>query len=232
MDVMDSRGVHEVRRLTPEEIGNLAKYAREQLGLKQLTLSVRANVSMRTIQRIESGQKADDLTLEDVAEALGMERSAFTKVYQLPDFEQLAEEVREISANTKPVDAVPVKSWRDFEAICRVHGHMVDDRQIDDPDLAERTLFLRDYIGDCVDIHDVATASEMLPYYKTMLGVVEEVTAKGYHALYTVYRTDEAFTVAIVAFIKESTLSEGPPSQFLVPRSFMSMVSGTANRGV
>lgn len=48
---------------------------REKLNLTQEELAVKANVSVRTIQRIESGTKPKGYTLESLASALGVDKS-------------------------------------------------------------------------------------------------------------------------------------------------------------
>lgn len=54
-------------------MSRLLKY-REKLNLTQEQLSVKANVSVRTIQRIEAGQEPKGYTLETLSKALGINK--------------------------------------------------------------------------------------------------------------------------------------------------------------
>jgi transcriptional regulator with XRE-family HTH domain len=53
-------------------IGPNVRQAREALGLKQQVVAVRADVALRTLQRIEQGEDCNVSTLAKIAEVLGV----------------------------------------------------------------------------------------------------------------------------------------------------------------
>jgi len=224
MQTIDQQGLGEYRKLTPQEIGEFVKLSRTSAELKQVTLAVRANVSVRTIQRIEQGHKVDDGSLHDVADALGLQRDIFIRVNFVPDWEKLVKEAEKIRSNLLVADARPLASWRDFEPIChRVHGHVVDDTKVKE-DVAEKTAALRDYLGDCIDISDVASSTNMVESYKEMMEMVTEIESQGYVARYAVFETDDRFRVSIVVFHDKSDPAQASVTQLLVPRKFTDMM--------
>lgn len=224
MQTAPDQALGEYRKFTPGEIGELVKLSRANSDIKQVTLAVRAHVSVRTVQRIEHGDKVDEDSLRDVAEALGLERDLFTRVNFVPDWEKLVSEAEKMRSKLLVAEAKRLESWRDFEPICRrVHGHTVDDTNLNE-DFAERAAELRDYLGDCIDISDEASSSGMIGSYKEMMEIVTEIEAGGYIARYAVVETDDKFRVSIIVFHDKSDPAQASVSQFLVPRKFTDMM--------
>ena len=222
MHVMESLDIMEMRRWTPEEIGGIVKFIRDSEGLKQDTLAARSHFSVKTLRRIEQGERVQDDTLRDLAEGLGLEKEAFTKIQKLPDFHKLAEEVKQLASKLMFVDTRPLTSWRDFEAICRVSGITVDDRSVSD-ELSERTAYLRDLLADWLDVTDLAQSSDMIPHYKTMMDIVTEVETGGYIPRYAVYETDDGFAVSVLVFFDKSDPAQANLTQVGVGRSYEGM---------
>ncbi len=224
MQTAPDKELGEYRKFTPAEIGELVKLSRTNAEIKQVTLAVRANVSVRTIQRIEHGEKVDDGSLRDVAAALGLDSDLFTRVNFLPDWEKLVAEAEKMRSKLLVAEARPLSSWRDFEIICRrVHGHTVDDTNLKDS-FAERAAELRDYLGDCIDISDEVSSSGMISSYKEMMEIVTEIEAGGYVARYAVVDTDDKFRGSNIVFHDKSDPAQATVSQFLVPRKFTDMM--------
>lgn len=224
MQTIDEQVLGEYRKLTSQEIGEFVKLARTTAELKQVTVAARANVSVRTVQRIEQGHRVEEGSLHDVADALGLERDIFTRVSFAPNWESLVREAEKIRSTLLVADARPLAGWRDFESIChRVHGHTVDDTNVKE-DAAEKTAALSDYLGDCIDISDVSSSTDMIGCYKEMMELVTEVEAQGYIARYAVVETDDSFRVSVIVFHDKSDPEQASVTQLLVPREFMDMV--------
>lgn len=222
MHVMEDSRTGRARRWKPDEIGQIVKLMREVVGLKQDTLAARSHMSVKTLQRVEKGERVQDATLQDLAEALGLDKEEFTRVQMLPDFERLAKEAQELREKLMIVDAIPLTNWRDFENITPVHGTIVDDRSVS-PEIAERTAYFRDYLGELIDVVTLASSSQMVDYYKEMMSVVREVQTAGYQAKYAVYRTDDGFNVSVVVFFKADDPQQSALTQMAVGRSYLDM---------
>lgn len=215
---MDFSGLTEYRVLTLKEIGEMVRLLRRQKEWKQETLSIKAQVSLRSVQRIEKGIKVDSPTLGFVAEALGLGQNDFTMPQHLPSMVK----VQEVVADYQSVEAKTLSGWRDFEAICRTHTHIIDDRQLTD-DLAERSMELKQYITDCRDVGHLSPDANLVEYYKEMHRMVLAIEAEGYVTRYATYRTQDDFSVSTIAFFKTGDAEHADCKQFLVPNNFVKM---------
>lgn len=108
------------RRMTPQEVGMIVRMYRESNQVKRAALAAQANVSEKTLERLEAGVPVQETTYRRVAIALGIAEDSFIREEYIPTPEeylhrQEAEQAKFKKTHTK-VDVArlidPVKSWR------------------------------------------------------------------------------------------------------------------------
>lgn len=222
---MDTSTRAEYRELTPEEIACAVIIFRKARDLKQITLAARAEVTERTIQRIEQGRKVDTETLRRVALGLGLPEHAFIGAREIAPPEEAMARAERASAFYTPVDLHPFSSWRDVEAYATmIHGQTVFDPDVD-PDTAELTAALRDYLRDVSDIWDEANSASLIEYCKTAYEMIEAIQKRGYVCRYGRYETKDRFNAAILTVLPRHD-ERTKLKQALMPALFMDMARG------
>lgn len=93
-----------------ENLGRRLKYYREQIGLSQIDLSEKSNISQASIARIESGKQKNlkRETMKKLADGLGISLSQFIEPFM---------GVREEEASYTSAKAVPVLGIKDIDVI-------------------------------------------------------------------------------------------------------------------
>lgn len=104
----------EVMERNAEYIAAQCKYLRKMLGLTQENLADAAGLTVRTIQKVESGRHVPDVqTLRSIARGIGFDVTVFAK--PTPEQEKRQqEEIERALKKTALVPTSPIKKANDF----------------------------------------------------------------------------------------------------------------------
>lgn len=83
----------EYRKLTPFEIGMIVRLLRERRGIKRAVLAADANISEKTLERVEGGARVRAESYRRIAEALGLNGKMFTTASYIPSSEDRTQRV-------------------------------------------------------------------------------------------------------------------------------------------
>jgi transcriptional regulator with XRE-family HTH domain len=175
----------EFRNLTPAEIGTAIRMLRETLERKQSVLARQANITDRTLQRAEAGEKVNEESLARIAEALGLDRRALIGPRYIPTEEEAEESsnklVAEWNDNWVVVDIAPVQDVRCLDRLfCSMAVTIGDDHVL--PIDAEMIAEFKSAVDDWGNVYSDMSASEQLPVRRSVLEQVRKIEAKGYAA--------------------------------------------------
>ncbi len=179
----------ENRKYNSSEISSFIKLFRDMYELKQEFLAERANISLRTLERAESGKEKDrpsDNSLKRIAKALMLEEDFFTKIHAIKTKEESEREAREREKNYTKI--VLTKSTNAKDIINRLSGsHMYwSDVLINENDEAEELAAnLVDYLQDLGDSLDDISETNKLEMRRELQRMIDELEVHGfvvYHA--------------------------------------------------
>lgn len=220
-DVEGIRG--EYRKPTPAEIGLMVRLFRERLGLKRASLAIDANVSEKTLERVESGTAVRDNTYKRIAEALGLNSAAFTTDAYIPTIEELAETAkREQDELRKTHNSVPVVRLTDPRQLLRLfqtHCVIADDHKVDAKDL-DAIAALKENLRDWSDIASEIPETQRLEAARQLLDQAKAIENSGYEVRVGV--TDRysvggsRMEMTVVAFLPNTTAEM--PSEVWLPK--------------
>ena len=210
------------KRWTPEEIADVVKEIRTHHGWKQLALAHEAGVNVKTIERIEAGERVSDETLQKVAKALKLQGDAFTQAHYYPSHEDLAEMVRKAKEDYTHTPLRDLSNATELDNIFSAHAHLVDDSAVDDS-LADRVAWVKDYVQDAGNIYSDAQHSDRLAFCRELLETLRDIETHGYTARWGLYATADDFQVGVLAFFKTAALETNEHFRIaLVPRRLFS----------
>lgn len=194
-----------------EYIANQCKYIRKIFALTQENLADAAGLTVRTIQKVESGRHVPEVqTLRSLARALGFEVAIFSK--PTPEQEKRQqEEIERALRKTMLVPTSPIKTPNDFYTRNREwHGLLIDSSAVEVDDALELTAAISDWMTDLDGIWDISTASQRLAYSTEIAGLCRELEGLGYLAHFGHFRQqhmlDEEMIlrVGMVTFLPKS----------------------------
>ena len=171
------------------------------LGWKQFTLAHEAGVTVRTIERLEAGERMSDETLNKVAKVLKLREGAFTEASYYPSEEELAAMVKKAKEDYTHTALHDLSSPRDLDNILSAHAYLVDGSNITD-ELAEQVAAVKDYMQDAGDINDEIPYTHQLTFTRELLGMIREIENQGYTARWGRYVTADKFNVGVLIFFK------------------------------
>ncbi|MDO8953693.1 MAG: helix-turn-helix transcriptional regulator [Gammaproteobacteria bacterium] len=179
-----------IRSLHPSEIAYYVKFCREKLKLKQTILAAEAGITERTLQRIESGQKVDDTTLDKIALALKFEKGSLTEPRYISTIEEVIENSQkyfeERSNKYEVINIKPLQNESDIDAIILSEAYLVDDQNCPSS-LKESTAIFKDLLTDWNFIYGDLANLERLNACKDLLEHIKSIAAKGFIAKYGIY---------------------------------------------
>ncbi len=225
MQIDNQRG--EFRRFTPSEICTVVTTFRRSFDMKQITLAFEAQVSERTIQRIEQGEKVDDETLRRVAKALKLPEDAFVAAHYIPSADEITAQVKNANENFQIIEIRAFAVAKDLDAVLGSQGWLIDDSSCEGMAASEMAE-LKDSLQDWNCVYDDIRHTERLHVCGELLGRIQEIERKGLVARFGTYRTEDDFTVATIIFVKEDPEQSCLLTQAVVPRRFARMASRSA----
>ena len=181
---MNTETKSEYRRMRPDEVASLVKLAREHLTWKQQTLADEAGVTLRTVQRVESGShQADDTTLRIIAKALKLDSEVFVSVSEFKSPEALLKDMEDWKKKHDMLRLEPADSGQalmTFVETINAWSFHHDEPDNDDERAAIGTLL--DYVRDLLDTLDDLYPSQKLESAKNMDEYLEELRSFGLKA--------------------------------------------------
>ena len=192
-------------------IASQCKYIRKMFALTQENLADAAGLTVRTIQKVESGRHVPEVqTLRSIARALGFEVAVFSK--PTPEQEKRQqEEMERALKKTVLVPTSPIKTPNDFYSSNREwHGLLINSGAVEADDALELTTAISDWMTDLDGIWDISTASQRLAYSTEIAELCRELEGLGYLAHFGHFRqkhmNDKKMTlnVGMMTFLPKS----------------------------
>lgn len=211
------------KRPEPDEIAYAVKAIRAHLGWKQLALALEAGVTLRTVERLEAGERVSDDTLSKIEKALKFNEGAFTQPSYCPSDEEWAA----MAKKTEDYTHTPLhdlSSARDLENVLSAHAYLIDGSNVDD-EMAESVAAVKDYVQDAGDIYGDTSHTDQLTFCRELLDMIREIEAHGYTARWGRYITDDKCNMAVLTFFKTADLKTSQHFRHaIVPRSLMQIL--------
>jgi len=169
----------EFRSMTPRELALLIKLAREGRKWSQEQLAEISKVTVRTIQRVESGSSASNDTLRALARAFEVEDiDAFSKPIQIPTEEGIKAAQQEFARKNITLAVHPLKTGRQLADLCEIHGLDMCEQGFDMPREAQEVFAtLVDYLHDYRDVASEYSEAAKLDVYDEMQAHIDTLLA-------------------------------------------------------
>lgn len=193
-----------------EYIASQCKYLRKVLGLTQENLADASGLTVRTIQKVESGRHVPDVqTLRSLARGVGFDIAVFSK--PTPEQEKRRQEDMErVLRKTILVPTSPIKKANDFYSRNREwHAIMINAGEVEADDALELTAAISEWMEDLDGIWGISTASQRLGYATSIAELCRELEGLGYLTHFGHFRQQHmhngaVFNVALVTFLPKA----------------------------
>ncbi|EEW25098.1 helix-turn-helix domain-containing protein [Rhodobacter ferrooxidans] len=162
-------------------IADQCRYIRKMFGLTQENLADAAGLTVRTIQKVESGRHMPEVqTLRSLARGLGFDMAVFLR--PTPEQEKLRqEEMERALRKTALVPTSPIKKPNDFYSRNREwDGILINTSAVEADHALELTASISDWMTDLDGIWDISTASQRLEYATSIADLCRELEGLGY----------------------------------------------------
>ena len=180
---MSAQDTAELRQATPMEVATVVKMFRKMRGWSQDTLATLARLEVRTVQRVERGERSSLDTKRAICAAFGLEDlDAFSRFEEMPTSSEAEKQRKEFERAHVVLDLVPadgrsivalLMELSDYGALCHQGlAEMGGEAQ-------DAFAFILDFVRDCMDIRDVASKSDMLGYGDELQRGVDALAAVG-----------------------------------------------------
>jgi transcriptional regulator with XRE-family HTH domain len=175
----------EHRRLTPAEIGNFVLRTRTERKIKRASLAADANLSDKTLERLEAGERVGDPSYQQMALALGLPKDLFTAEAYVPTPEEAVQMVNqaqeEFLRSHLRVVVAKLRDPRQLLSLYPGHGVVVDDSHVA-AEHAEAVALVKELLVDWGDILDEIPHTAQLDAAKQILEHIGEIERHGYSA--------------------------------------------------
>ncbi len=194
-----------------EYIASQCKFLRKMFGLTQENLADAAGLTVRTIQKVESGKHVPDVqTLRSLARGVGFDVAVFTKPTPEQDKRQREEMARALR-KTILVPTSPIRKANDFYSRNREwHAVMINSGAVEADDALELTAAISEWMEDLDGIWAISTASQRLRYATCIAELCRELEGLGYLTHFGSFRQqhvkDKGMTwdVALITFMPKA----------------------------
>ena len=189
---MSDSNTSDFRKATPAEVATVVKMFRKMRGWSQDTLATLARLEVRTIQRVERGERSSIDTKRAICGAFGLEDlDAFNRFAEMPTPEEAESQGKEFDRTHVLLDLVPADGRSIVAMLLELSDYGALGHQgLSEMDAAAQDAFafILDFARDCMDVRDVAPKSEMLAYGDELQPSVDAL-AKAGHSLFAARRT-------------------------------------------
>lgn len=194
-----------------EYIARQCKYLRKMLGLTQENLADAAGLTVRTIQKVESGRHVPDVqTLRSITRSIRFDMAVFSKPTPEQEKRQEAEMARALR-KTILVPTSPIRKANDFYSRNREwHAVMINAGAVEADDALELTAAISEWMDDLDGIWAISTASQRLGYATSIVELCRELEGLGYLTHFGSFRQqhvkDKGMTwdVALITFLPKT----------------------------
>lgn len=184
----DTKTSSDPRSLTPEELGGLIKIFREVRMWSQEQLSAIADISTRSVQRIEKGAPSSLDTRRALARAFEFDDiDVFSKPLSIPTEDEVKAQKEAFDRTHVMLDAAPLTSGRQLGELAARHEGDISNTAFE-LDNAAAVVYaqLIDYIREFRDCHDLYTEVQKLEPYADMQALIDDLTQLGVAVRYAV----------------------------------------------
>ncbi len=169
------------KKRDPAFIAEQVKFIRKMYSFTQENLADASGLTVRTIQKIESGRHIpDEQTLRSIGRTVQVDVSIFDK----PSPEQVDRQRAELERarkRTVVVPITPIKFAHDFlGAFDMRHAFRFDTSAIDNDEALSIACGMGDWIRDFNDVWDECYMSQRLDYATQFVGLCEQVGEYGF----------------------------------------------------
>lgn len=173
---------------TSNEIALMCRLCREARGWTQEVLAEVAQVTVRTVQRIERGEGANKHTLRALAGAFGAgDLDCFTKPVEVPTLEELKAQQEKFAAAHVTLALQPLATGRALaDLVTRASMDSADTAVELSADAAQEFASLTDYYREYRDCHDLYSEVDKLAVYEELQRHIDALATQGFtlnHAL-------------------------------------------------
>jgi len=173
--------IFEYRRPTNNELATIITQERKNRGWTQETLAELANVTSRTIQRIEKGDHSSVDSRICIARAFELDQDIFNKEMYLPNIENIKEEQERIKRETSVLalsltsTGKQLREWSETgDAFSLIH--LRDLTEAAEKKSAELEDFLKEYM-DCKDLY---SASQKIDVNIILQEMIDDLKKEGF----------------------------------------------------
>lgn len=187
-----------------KDLGAVVSGLRQEREWKQLALASEANISERTVQRLERGEPVNEDTLRKVAAAFKFPEDAFLRVLgkPIPDIEWLRNVEEKWRKEYAVVELKGFHDIHDVNSVLQSHVWKVDKNETADS-AADFLAEFEDSFQDWIHCYDECSATTRLKAARELLGLIRRIEECGCMARYAALSTVEGWRVALVAFFPE-----------------------------
>jgi transcriptional regulator with XRE-family HTH domain len=170
------------RLLTPTELAMMCRLLRAGRGWTQEVLAEMAKVTVRTVQRIERGEGANQHTLRALAGAFGApDLDCFMKPVDVPTLKEAKAQKEKFDAEHVTIGLAPVASGRALADLVTTASMDTFESVIELPsDAAQHFAVLTDYYREYRDCHDLNSEVDKLAIYDELQGHIDALAAYGF----------------------------------------------------
>jgi transcriptional regulator with XRE-family HTH domain len=189
----------------PAEVAKMIKFLRDTKGMKAETLAELSRLSLRSIERAESGRHLpSEQTLTQIAKAFGIEVTIFDPV----DDEVFRKQIEETAKTTAMVVTTPLENPAELMALIgNGDACQHDFSTIQGDDALNAATALVEMFIDAGDIWDDIPLGGRLDLARALVDAARELLALGYKAQIGSYRARHLaaknlkFTVKLITFL-------------------------------
>jgi transcriptional regulator with XRE-family HTH domain len=165
----------------PQFIADQVRLLRKLFRLTQENLAEAANLSTRTIEKVESGRhRPDEQTLRSIARALGFD----VRVFEKPTPEQEARQKFEMERAVRKsllVVTSPVRTAGDFlSRFKQGHAARIDTGSVEGEEALEIAAAMTDWLTELNDVWDDCSHRQRLECARGFAQLCERIEAFGY----------------------------------------------------
>lgn len=194
-----------------ECIARQCKFLRRMLVLTQENLADAAGLTVRTVQKLESGKHIPDIqTLRSLARGVGFDVALFMKPTPAQEKRQ-REEMDRALRKTILVPTPPIRTANDFLSRNREwHAAMINSSAVKADDALGLTAAIADWMDEIDGIWAISTASQRLGYATNIAELCRELGDLGYLTHFGSFRQQHMrdkgmkWDVALITFLPKA----------------------------
>ncbi len=181
-----------IEPLSPEELAFFIRLIRDGHGWTQETLAELSGLTVRTIQRVETGKPSSSDTRRALARAFDIDEiDTFNKPFERKSEEDLKREAEIFQKNYRTLKVNVVTSGKELADVIESINAIGFDFP---PELAEEARksigFLFDYLSEYLDSYDLYSTSDRMELHKTFMDCLKDIKNLGFSICYTTRTTE------------------------------------------